>query len=381
MAHRMRDGAADHQHSIRGASLVRQPDMAESVRSNPEMRRYKVMAVEIASERAIDRRIYIEELAPWLPARIIDCHVHVGLKEFWGPVSPERARSIWALEVAQENSWEDFRRTCSSLFPEQRVSVIAFASVAREVDIESANEYVRAGVADPANDAVGLFATRPEWDAGLIRDAMFQGFKGIKPYPDLAMRDTLETSIYDFLPREHLAALDEFGGILMLHLPRSGRLADPDNVREVLEISDTYPNVTIILAHVGRAYGLTTAKRGLPHFIDRESVYFDISANLNADVFQCALEMIGPGRLLYGSDLPVTLMRGVREHFGEHYVNYTDGPYSWNTHRKSAEEEANYTYYLYEQLRSLVSAIKKTGLGRDACDRVLYSNCARLIGR
>ncbi len=51
---------------------------------------------------------------------------------------------------------------------------------------------------------------------------------------------------------------------------------------------------------------------GLPHFADDPGLYFDISANLNADVFHYALGTIGPERLLFGSDLPVTMMRGVR---------------------------------------------------------------------
>jgi len=339
------------------------------------------MAIDVTSEKAIDRIIYEEELAPWLPAEIIDCHVHIGLPEHWGPIDPARVENIWALDVSIHQSWGDLRATATTLFPKQKMHVMAFACVAREANISAENNYVRAGIADPANNAVGLFATRPEWDADLIREARSQGFLGIKPYPDLAERDTAEISIFDFIPHTHLEALNEMGGLLMLHLPRAGRIGDPDNIREVLEISDKYPNITIILAHVGRAYCLPTAKRGLPSLLGRENIYFDIAANLNADVFRYAISEYGPDRLLYGSDLPVTLMRGVREHVGEHYYNYTDGPYSWNTCRKSPEEEAYYTYYLYEELRALIKALKSQNLGRDICEKILYANCATLIER
>ena len=206
-----------------------------------------------------------------------------------------------------------------------------------------------------------------------------QGFLGIKPYPDLAPHGTNEVSIYDFLPRAHLAVLDKFGGILMLHLPRHGRLGDAHNIREVLEIHESYPSVKLILAHIGRAYCLPAAERGLPHLVDARRIYFDTAANLNADVFQYALEVVGPDRLLFGSDLPVTMMRGVREHIGEEYINYTDGPYSWNTNRKSPEEEANYTYYVYEELRALIRAVERAGLGFDALEKILYSNSAGLL--
>jgi len=329
---------------------------------------------------AIDRTVYQEEIKPWLPPRIIDCHVHVGLTEHVGPVGPERIKAHWAMEVASQQSWQQLRDNCQTLFPEQQVSVLAFGAVYREVDIERENAYVLAGTLDPENRARALCVTRPEWGAAVIRDAIAKGFLGIKPYPDLALKDTEEISIYEFLPPAHLAALNAVGGILMLHLPRAGRLGDPDNIREVLEIADAYPSIKVILPHIGRAYCLPTVQRGLPHFADRRNVHFDISANLNADVFEFALETVGPDRLLFGSDLPVTMMRGVREHVGEKYVNYTDGPYSWNVNRKSPEEEARYTYYLYEELRAMIAALKRVGLGVAAMEQICYSNSARLLG-
>ena len=330
--------------------------------------------------RAIDRLVYDQELSPHLPSTIIDCHVHIGLSEHWGPVSPERYAEIWAMEVAEEQSWEQLQSAYRLLFPEQEVHALAFGFVYREVDIERNNAYLRAGISDPRNNAHGLFVTRPEYDPSAISEAMSQGFLGIKPYPDLAAQATQEVSVYDFLPRAHLGVLDQLGGILMLHLPRKGRLGDPDNIREVLEISETFAAIKIVIAHIGRAYCLPAAQRGLPRLVERQGLYFDTSANLNAEVFQYALETIGPDHLLFGSDLPVTLMRGKREHIGEQYINWTDGAYSWNLNRKGPDEEANYTFYLYEQLRALIKAVERSGLGLEALEKILYSNSARLLG-
>lgn len=329
--------------------------------------------------RAIDRKVYEEELAPWLPPRIIDCHVHVGLPEHCRPPSPDRLQANWAMEVGAEQSWERLREVSRVLFPRQEVGALVFGVPFREVDLEKSNDYVLSGAADPANKSRGLFITRPEWSVEAIENAFERGFVGIKPYPDLAPESAAGPSIYDFVPRSHLAALDGLGGILMLHLPRRGRLADPDNIREILEISDRHPRIRLIVAHIGRAFCLPAAERGLPHFADRPGVYFDTSANLNADVFHLALQTVGPERILYGSDLPITLMHGMREHVGESYINYTDGDYSWNTNRKSPEEEASYTYFLYEELRAIIEAVRRVGLGRDAVEKILYSNSAGLI--
>ncbi len=330
------------------------------------------------AEGTISEQIYRNELAPWLPPRIFDCHVHVSLGEHWGPISAERLAELWAIEAGDRLSWKELRDNYRKLFPGRPVVALVFGNVFREVDIEGNNEYVLSGLGDPTNHALGLFVTRPEWSASRIESALARGFVGIKPYPDLAPPG--RESVFDCLPKAHLEVLNRLGGVLMLHLPRKGRIGDPDNIREILEIADTYPAIRFIVAHIGRAYCLPAAKKGLPLLADRPQIHFDTAANLNADVFQYALETVGPERILFGSDLPVTLMRGVREHAGESYVNYTDGPYSWNTNRKGPEEEAHYTYYLYEELRALIKAVQRTGLGSEAMARIMYSNSARLLG-
>ena len=321
------------------------------------------------------------EMRPWLPPEIIDCHVHINLAEHNGPISAERLARSWAAEVGTVQSWEELADNRRTLFPDQRVTSLVFGCPARETDIEANNAYVLQGASDPVNNAEALYMTRPELPASAIADAIGAGFLGIKPYPSLSPEGSLEVSIYDFLPREHLSVLNELHGILMLHLPRVGRLGDPDNIREALEIYEAYPSIKMVIAHIGRAYCLPTAERGLPHFADATGLYFDTSANLNPDVFECALETVGPERLLYGSDLPIMMMRGVREYEGERYINYTDGPYSWNVNRKSPEEEAKYTYYLYEELRAILKAVERTGAGKDAVTKIMYSNAAKLLGR
>lgn len=339
------------------------------------------MALDVSIAGSIDKQIYERELSPWLPPRIFDCHVHVSLKENCGWMSPERRSKIWAMDVGGFQSWEQLKANHRALFPDRPVDVLAFGGVYREQDAALENEVVLAGIHDPDNHAQGLMVTRPEWSTAAIEAGLRQGFIGIKPYPDLAPQGTGEVSIYDFLPKAHLEVLDRHNGVLMLHIPRAGRLADPDNIRELLEIAERYPSVRMIIAHVGRAYALPTAEKGLPHFAEVPGIMFETSANLNADVFELALETVGPDRILFGTDLPVTMMRGVREYDGDTYINFTDGPYLWNTNRKSPEEEARYTSYVYQELRALIEATRRAGYGMDVFHRMMYSNAAKLLGR
>ena len=330
--------------------------------------------------RPIDREVYEGEIAPWLPARLYDCHAHLGLARHCGPISPERLRANWAMEVGSAQSWARLRGRYRLLFPGRQVQVLAFGGVFREIDLEANNAYVLAGAGRRENRACALMVTAPDWDPERIARGLAQGCRGIKPYPDLAPMGGEQARIADFLPAGHLRVLDQVGGVLMLHLPRPGRLADPENVRDLLELNDRYPRIKLIVAHLGRAFCLPTAQRGLPPFADRPGVHFDLAAHLNSEVFAFALELLGPDRLLFGSDLPITMMRGEREHRGEVYVNYTDAPYSWNTNRKSPAQEARYTCFLYQELRALVAALGKCGMGREEMAKIMFGNCARLVG-
>ncbi len=334
----------------------------------------------LTDRKDLHSRIFQQEIRPWLPSRMVDIHCHVSLKENCGPIPEERLRQNWALEVGVHQTWEALRANYSLLLPGIEVRALVFGAPFREMDIAADNRYVLQGVREAEGRASALYVVRPEETPEAVERALDAGFLGLKPYPDLAEGPGGgEPGVFDMLPKTLLRVLDRRGGILMLHLPRKGRLADEDNIREVSELVEEFPNVRTVLAHVGRAYCLPNAERGLPRYPQSPNLLFDISANVNADVFALALEVAGPGRLLFGSDLPVTRMRLKRECVGDDYINYTDEDYSWNTRRKSPEEEALYTYFLYEELRGLIEAARRRGLTPGDLEPVLRTNGERLL--
>jgi hypothetical protein len=82
------------------------------------------------------------------------------------------------------------------------------------------------------------------------------GFLGCKVYLSNSPRYIPENEIriFDYLPYHQLEVLNRRGWIVMLHIPRPGRLKDPVNLAQMLEIEEKYPHVKLIIAHVGRAY-------------------------------------------------------------------------------------------------------------------------------
>jgi len=334
------------------------------------------MTVPRYTER--DALFYDEELRDFLPHRIIDCHTHIGLANHVGPLPEERRREMWALDVAQELTVEQLNEWNARLFPGHDTQACAFGWPIRECDLERSNAYVAQSA--PQLRATFL-VTDPHWPAGKVRDLVVEGaFAGLKPYPDLAGEvASSEAAIPDYFPESHQAVAEELGLVVMLHLPRRERLRDLRNLTEVRALSQAHPAVPIIVAHIGRAYTMSLAEGSLHQLADLGNVYFDFAMNLNTQVIALCVREVGASRLLYGSDLPIGLMRGMREYRGDEYLNYTDGDYVWNTDRKPPEVEATYTLFLYEQLRAFRLAAEQTGLSEDDLLNVFSGNIERLL--
>lgn len=325
-----------------------------------------------------DARFFEQELHGFLPHRIIDCHTHIGLREHLGFLSEQRRREMWALDVSQELTVEQLNDWNARLFPRRETQACAFGWPIRECDLESSNAYV-ARCAPQLRAA--FLVTDPHWPAEKVRELVLQGgFTGLKPYPDLAGDSaSSEAAIPDYFPESHQALAEALGLVVMLHLPRRERLRDPRNLAEVRAMAHARPTVPLIIAHIGRAYTMSFAEGSLHQLADLANVYFDFAANLNAEVIALCLREVGAARMLYGSDLPIGLMRGRREHRGDEYINYTDGDYVWNNNRRPPEVEATYTLFIYEQLRAFRCAAEEVGLSADDLVSIFSGNFERLL--
>lgn len=331
--------------------------------------------------RNVDLPVFQAELDAFLPASIYDAHVHVVLPDHVPAVPPEAVLDSWAAEAPHELSLDELEEVQAHIFPGHEVGSLAFTMPVSYADIEAGNAYIAGGIAAGRID--GLLVVRPEWSQQQVLDLIQTGgFVGFKPYPGLVGSRSDDTvSIDDYFPPAHQEIADELGLIAVLHLPRPERLRDPRNLDELHQLVSRRPNIRVIVAHIGRAYTMSFAEPGLAALRDLPTLYHDFAMNLNAEVIALALEEIGPQRLLYGSDLPICLMRGVREHQGDEYINFSDGAYTWNTpdRRKPADVEAQYTLYIYEELRAFKQAAERAGLTAQQVAQVMGGNARRLV--
>jgi hypothetical protein len=213
------------------------------------------------------------------------------------------------------------------------------------------------------------------------------GFIGAKVYLTLspAHIPADQIRIFDFLPHHQLEVLDRHGWIVMLHIPRSARLRDPANLADMLEIERRYPSARVIIAHVGRAYCPEDVGDAFTVLAQTQRMMFDISANTNAAVFEQLIRTVGPRRILFGSDLPITRMRMRRICEHGNYINLVPrglyGDVSDDKHMREADGERAdvLSFFLYEEIDAFRRAAQATGLTPQGIEDVFHGNAARLI--
>ncbi|MHB0958596.1 MAG: amidohydrolase family protein [Pirellulaceae bacterium] len=334
----------------------------------------------------VDRAFWEERLADWLPRRILDAHTHVADPSLRLTTMTEvMRRQYWVNEVFEPIDAPTAGQCHHTVFPNREFTCVAMSVPDLGFDIEGGNRYLQQEC--PVRGWYSLAVIRPQWTqehVAALLDA--PSVIGVKPYyslisPNDETRDAhLEASIFDFLPHHILEVVNDRHAWVTLHVPKADRLGHVDNVREVREIRQRYPDITLVIAHLGRCYTEPHALEALPQFADDPGLYFDTSAVLNPASHRAALRYLGPQRLLYGSDNPVFYMRGRRQYRDRSYVNRTSHPFHFNRDRESPEVEATYTLLMYEDLHAIRQACDELDIrAQREIEAVFHDNAARLI--
>ncbi len=335
----------------------------------------------------VDRKFYEERLQGFLPDKIIDSHSHIWLDKLVSTGDNQACRiQAWPLKVAKENSIEDLVAGYKLYFPDKEVTpLFCPGNVTSKSSIENLNEYCSASAAQYNYPFLTL--TNPDWDAETVEATIKRDKSiGVKVYltfaPDYIPVD--EIRIFDFLPQHHLEVLNKNGWAALLHIARPGRLGDPLNLAQMLEIEERYPNVKLIIAHVGRAYCPEDVGNAFELLKETKNMVFDLAANTSAVVFEQLINAVGPKRILFGSDEPISRMRMKRICENGRYINliakgaYGDVSNDPHMREVSKEESDTFTFFIYEIIEAMRVAAERTGLSAADIEDIFYNNANRI---
>lgn len=335
-----------------------------------------------------DKHIWNDELKDFLPQKMIDIHCHVWLDKFVQQDAPKKGKEhftvSWPSKVALDNSIEDLQETYHLMFPGKDVSALMFTSAGGWA---ANNQYVSESA--KKTGFATLYFSHPEETADELEDKIRKGgFLGLKSYLSLAPKyiPDDEIRVFDFFPRYQLERMNKLGAIVMLHIPRSGRLKDPVNLEQILEIKRDFPNVRLIIAHIGRAYTKANVGNAFTDYLNKApDLMYDFCANCCEYAITELLRNAGPTHAMFGTDMPILRMRTHRIEEGDTYVNLVPpglyGDISGDPHMRevSTEEAKHLTFFAYEELLALKRACTKLGLGKKDVEDIMYNNAKNLI--
>ena len=168
----------------------------------------------------------------------------------------------------------------------------------------------------------------------------------------------------------------------MLHIPRDGRLKDPVNLAQLIEIEEKYPDVKLIVAHIGRAYAKEDIGNAFDILGKTKNMIFDFTANVCDDAIRACIEAVGTKRLIFGSDLPIATMRMYRIVDDGVYYNVVPrglyGDVEGEPHMRESDEN-EITLMIYEQIRALKRVAIDLKLSDKDVENIMNCNAKRLI--
>lgn len=334
-----------------------------------------------------DKKIYEEELRDFLPSKMLDVHTHVWLDgnlDHKPLASGEVKRTVtWPSLVALDNSIEDLQETYRLMFPGKDVKALMFTS---RGGWEKNNEYV--SVSAKKSGFYALYYSHPTQSPDELEAEIRKGgFLGIKSYLNLSPRylPEAEIRIFDFFPKDQLKRMDEMSAIVMLHIPRHGRLKDPVNIAQIMEIKQEFPNLRLIVAHIGRAYTVEDVGNAFETLGNAPDLMYDFSANCCEYAITEVIRHAGPKRVMYGTDMPILRMRTHRITENGTYINlvppgmYGDPSQDKHLREVSTKESEKITFFAYEELLAFKRACKTLGMTKQDVEDMMYNNAMCLI--
>jgi hypothetical protein len=322
-----------------------------------------------------NRRIFFEELDDFLPEVLIDFHVHI-LND--GVLPPGETFSC-AGHPVRVYDLDDLRTDLAEAYPERDALALCFGFPDPCYDRHRNNTYLAESCDNVRFFSLYLFDPHDETPETLADRVRGGRFLGLKPYPDYVRReDVSSVEIPEMLPEWALEVADELGLLILLHIPRRDRLADPLNQRHIREVCERYPNVNLVLAHIGRAYYLRNIAGNLEGLRDLPNLYYDLAMLNNPDVLEYGFRELPPEKLLFGTDAPLAFAPGKAVEINHQYTYVT--PVPWKLSISDDHGRLRFTSFVYEELRAIREAVRRLGLDRAFVDRLFFRNAAGLLG-
>jgi hypothetical protein len=326
--------------------------------------------------REVDLRAFREIVAPVLEGKILDIHIHArivpaGYRHFMQNKYPGRALESFSVP--------EMLSSAELMWPEQEFHALVFGMPTPELR-EPTNAHVctECGRHDTLYPLYIPDLHAPE--AEIRSTILDNGYLGFKPHWALVegRAGEEEVSVLDMLPESCMRVAEELGLLIMLHIPGKGRLASEDNIDQIRLLSRRYPSAKIIIAHLGRSYCLWSMTGGIGKLCDLPNVYWDTSVVQEPMVYKVLFDHVDPAKVMYGTDQPVTQMRGRRVCINGAWVDVSREALGW-TATRDPSNPIPATFMTYEMIRAMREGAEAARVPDHELFPIFFENGIRLI--
>ncbi len=306
---------------------------------------------------AQDAEFFQRHLDSFVPPDVFDVHAHL---------YPHRDGDI---------DFARYRNLTSGWMGQKCATGGLFFALPSTSDIVASNQFIASQIDAPV---AGLLLVRPNDDPSSVEDSVNRlGFAGFKVYHTFATRpDTPNADIDEYVPEWIWELAHRRSLVIMLHLVKQRALADPVNLRILRENLRRFSGARVILAHAGRGFCAQHTIEGVHSLAGLDNVFFDSSAICEPGALLAILQEFGPGRLMYGSDFPVSNMRGRAISVGDGFTWLYEHNFDWT---KSAHGQP--TLIGIESLLALKQAAGFARLKASEIEGIFSTNALAVLGK
>jgi glutamate-1-semialdehyde 2,1-aminomutase len=320
-----------------------------------------------------DRELFARELDSFMPRQVFDAHAHWYCAEHFPPDAvPALVRAGPARVGARA-----FEQALSELTPGRETDGLIFPFPHAGMDVDAANEFLYEELRQRPGSRGQMLIT-PRQDPEFIRETVRRcGFVGLKCYHVYSPhRPTFESAIEGFLPEPQVRIAHEEGLSITLHMVRARALADRGNQQTIRRYCQKYPGMRLILAHAARGFNPHHTIEGIESLRGLDNVWCDSSAVTDSGAFEAIIQTLGHERLLYGSDFPVSHLRGRCVALGDSFFWISAD----NTQLDVPYARLELALVGHESLRTLKVAATALRLSDTQVEDIFSNNARRLFG-
>jgi predicted TIM-barrel fold metal-dependent hydrolase len=318
----------------------------------------------------------IHEFQEWLPDEIIDCHAHCNL--------PEHTRSIdertynHMLSTFPSFSLEESKEWHALLHPGKTIRSLRFPKTFRGINHRAANLYLLNGSEEMDRVALYGLPDDPEYTVEMLVHPRVSALKMYYSYIEPPA-----TEIYQYFPKVVLEVAQERDVPIILHPPRRITIC----LDQIIKLVKKFPRLRVCLAHLSLTKSVVPGlEEAFTAIVAFPQIHLDTALVPSSEVVEMAMRIVGPNRIMYGSDEPLHLIRSVpylHPQKGERLA--TEYPYHWvdpTDYQVFKHLTVGVTHAHWQALQAIKTAVSALPKGRQgsAKQKLFHDNAKMFYG-